>query len=107
MAVLLTASLVAIYPIFIAVGFLRQNCKQNYILITVSRLPYDVAKIGRVITCAGVCDVRLSVFSVSVIILLTRPHHACLRNLLVFSALFENIRMLLGFSKINLFLQQL
>ena len=96
MAVLPNASLVAIYPIFIAVG-LRQNCKQNYILITVSRLPYDVAKIGRVITCAGVCDVRLSVFSVSVIILLTRPHHACLRNLPVFSALFENIRMLLGF----------
>ena len=34
----------AIYPIFIAVG-LRQNCKQNYIFITV-RLPYDVAKIS-------------------------------------------------------------
>ena len=33
----------AIYPIFIAVG-LRQNCKQNYIFITVW-LPYDVAKI--------------------------------------------------------------
>ena len=34
----------AIYPIFITVG-LRQNCKQNYIFITV-RLPYDVAKIS-------------------------------------------------------------
>ena len=34
----------AIYPIFIAVG-LRQNCKQNYIFITV-RLPYDVAQIS-------------------------------------------------------------
>ena len=38
------SSLVAIYPIFIAVG-LRQNRKQNYIFITV-RLPYDVAKIS-------------------------------------------------------------
>ena len=34
----------AIYPIFIAEE-LPQNCKQNYIFITV-RLPYDVAKIS-------------------------------------------------------------
>jgi hypothetical protein len=37
-------ALVAIYPIFIAVG-LRQNCKQNYIFITVT-FPYGVTKIS-------------------------------------------------------------